>query len=212
MAKWSIRLGFTAREGLVLYTVGYWDNGKLRSIMYRAALAEMVVPYGDPGLSHNRQNAFDAGEYGIGMLANSLELGCDCLGTIRYFDAHLVNSHGEPFTVKHAICLHEEDFGTLWKHTDWRTQKAAVRRSRRLVISSIATVANYEYGFFWYFYLDGTIQFAYSSDGCHFYGNSANRKCVPRPPFSLQHIAVCLCGIRCSRPMALSPSKGWKNA
>jgi primary-amine oxidase len=27
------------------------------------------------------------------------------------------------------------------------------------VISSIATVGNYEYGFFWYLYLDGTIQF-----------------------------------------------------
>ena len=27
-----------------------------------------------------------------------------------------------------------------------------------MVVSSIATVGNYEYGFFWYFYLDGTIQ------------------------------------------------------
>ena len=33
-----------------------------------------------------------------------------------------------------------------------------MRRSRRLVVSSIATVGNYEYGFYWYFYLDGTIQ------------------------------------------------------
>jgi primary-amine oxidase len=33
-----------------------------------------------------------------------------------------------------------------------------VRRSRRLVISSIATIGNYEYGFYWYFYLDGSIQ------------------------------------------------------
>src|SRR4051794_2191642 len=33
-----------------------------------------------------------------------------------------------------------------------------VRRSRRLVVSSISTVGNYEYGFYWYFYLDGTIQ------------------------------------------------------
>ncbi len=157
--KWAVRIGFTAREGLVLHSITYEDNGRLRPIIYRASLAEMVVPYGDPGANHNRQNAFDAGEYGIGMLANSLELGCDCLGTIRYFDAHLVTSHGDPFTIKHAICLHEEDFGTLWKHTDWRNQNTEVRRSRRLVISSIATVANYEYGFFWYFYLDGTIQF-----------------------------------------------------
>ena len=27
------------------------------------------------------------------------------------------------------------------------------------MVSSIATVGNYDYGFFWYFYLDGTIQF-----------------------------------------------------
>lgn len=157
--KWNVRIGFTSREGLVLHTITYDDNGRERPIIYRASLAEMVVPYGDPRPQHNRQNAFDAGEYGIGMLANSLELGCDCLGTIRYFDAHLVDSRGEPFTIKNAICLHEEDFGTLWKHTDWRTNRPEVRRSRRLVISSISTVANYEYGFFWYLYLDGTIQF-----------------------------------------------------
>jgi len=57
-----------------------------------------------------------------------------------------------------AICIHEEDFGVLWKHKDWRTGAAAVRRSRRLVVSSIATVGNYEYGFYWYFYQDGTIE------------------------------------------------------
>ena len=33
-----------------------------------------------------------------------------------------------------------------------------MRRSRRLVVSFVATVGNYEYGFFWYFYLDGNIQ------------------------------------------------------
>ena len=33
-----------------------------------------------------------------------------------------------------------------------------MRRSRRLVISSIFTVGNYDYGIFWYLYLDGTIQ------------------------------------------------------
>ena len=33
-----------------------------------------------------------------------------------------------------------------------------MRRSRRMVVSFISTVGNYEYGFFWYFYLDGSIQ------------------------------------------------------
>ena len=58
-----------------------------------------------------------------------------------------------------AICLHEEDYGILWKHVDLVSGRTEVRRSRRLVVSSIATVGNYEYGFFWYFYLDGSIQF-----------------------------------------------------
>lgn len=157
--KWNFRFGFTPREGLVLYTIGYRDGGTLRPIAYRASLAEMVVPYGDPQAKYVRQNAFDAGEYNIGGLANSLRLGCDCLGHIAYVDAVLTDSRGEVATIPQAICLHEEDDGILWKHTDWRTNAVEVRRSRRLVISWIATVANYEYGFFWYFYQDGTIAF-----------------------------------------------------
>src|SRR5262249_28264339 len=93
------------------------------------------------------------------MCANSLELGCDCLGLIKYFDGHLCTSRGEPLTIKNAVCMHEEDFGILWKHTDRRLNTPEVRRSRRLVVSSIATVENYEYGFFWYLYQDGNIQF-----------------------------------------------------
>jgi len=155
---WQIRFGFTHREGLVLYTVGYEDGGRVRSILNRASLSEMVVPYGDPGPTHHRKNAFDAGEYGLGMCTNSLELGCDCLGEIRYFDGLIAGPDGEPLTIKNAICLHEEDHGILWKHVD-RDTGTEVRRSRRLVLSSIATVGNYEYGFFWYFYQDGSIEY-----------------------------------------------------
>ena len=156
--KWHLRVGFTPREGLVIHTVGYEDQGRVRPILYRAALSDMVVPYGEPGKDHYRKNAFDAGEYGIGSLTNSLTLGCDCLGEIYYFDAVLNTGGGEAFTIPNAVCMHEEDYGILWKHTDWRSGQTEVRRSRRLVISSIATVGNYEYGFFWYFYQDGTIQ------------------------------------------------------
>jgi primary-amine oxidase len=157
--KWQFRIGFTPREGLVLYTVGYEDQGRVRPILYRASLAEMVVPYGDPRPQHFRKNAFDVGEHGVGLLANSLEYGCDCVGEIYYFDAHMTDSRGEVSTIKNAICLHEEDYGMLWKHTDWRRDSVEVRRSRRLAISFIATVDNYEYAFFWYFYQDGTIQY-----------------------------------------------------
>ena len=153
---WSFVIGFDGREGLSLSHLCYQN----RSILYRASLTEMVVPYGDPGPTQRRKNAFDVGEYGMGMCANSLELGCDCLGLIRYFDAHLCDSRGNPLTIKNAVCMHEEDYGILWKHTDRRLPDAPeVRRSRRLVVSSVSTVENYEYGFFWYLYQDGNIQF-----------------------------------------------------
>jgi len=156
--KWTMRLGFTPREGLVLHTVTYHDQGRERPILYRASVVDMVVPYGDPRPTYFHRNAFDVGEYGIGNLANTLENGCDCLGEIRYLDAVINDSRGGAVTLRNAVCLHEEDYGILWKHSDWRTGYTEVRRSRRLVVSFIATVGNYEYGFYWYFYQDGTIQ------------------------------------------------------
>ena len=156
--KWAMRLGYSPREGLVLHTVTYRDGDRERPILYRASVVDMVVPYGDPRPTYFHRNAFDIGEYGIGTLANSLENGCDCLGEIRYLDAVVNDSRGGAQTIRNAICVHEEDFGILWKHTDWRTGYTEVRRSRRLVVSFIATVGNYEYGFYWYFYQDGTIQ------------------------------------------------------
>jgi primary-amine oxidase len=156
--RWSMRLSMNPIEGLVLHTVGYDDGGSRRSILHRASVSEMVVPYGDPGPMHGWKNAFDCGEWGLGRMANSLESGCDCLGEIAYLDATFASEHGKPYRIKNAICVHEEDYGILWKHLDMHTSSAEVRRSRRLVVSFIATVGNYEYGFYWYFYLDGTIQ------------------------------------------------------
>ena len=158
--NWKFVIGFNAREGLTIHHLRYHDQGRNRSILYRGSLTEMVVPYGDPKPTQARKNAFDVGEYGMGMCANSLRLGCDCLGHIEYLGVHMCDSRGRLLTVENAICIHEEDFGILWKHTDRRLPHAPeVRRSRRLVVSSISTVENYEYGFFWYFYQDGNIQF-----------------------------------------------------
>lgn len=156
--KWRFRINMHPLEGLVLHGVEYLDGEEYRSVMHRGSLSEMVVPYGDPSSEHYWRSAFDVGEYGLGKLANSLRLGCDCLGEIRYLDATFAGEDGEPMTIENAICIHEEDDGILWKHTDWVTGKVDVRRSRRLVVSFIGTVGNYHYGFFWYFYQDGSIQ------------------------------------------------------
>ncbi|RYF68890.1 MAG: tyramine oxidase, partial [Comamonadaceae bacterium] len=156
--NWDFRVGFTPREGLVLHQLGYQDGDRLRPIVYRASVTDMGVPYSDDALNHYWKCAFDGGEYGLGRLANQLELGCDCLGAIRYFDIPAVDDFGEPMVMKNAVCMHEEDYGTLWKHYEFRTGVYEIRRSRRLVISFFCTVANYDYGFYWYLYQDGTIQ------------------------------------------------------
>jgi primary-amine oxidase len=156
--KWSLRIGFNPREGITLHEVTYTDRGETRPIMYRASLSEMVVPYGDSAPTHWNKNVFDMGEVGMGFSANPLTLGCDCLGEIHYFDGTVNDSAGNAVTIPNAICMHEEDFGISWKHTDFRTEEVEVRRSRRLVISMICTVGNYEYGFFWYFYNDASIE------------------------------------------------------
>jgi len=156
--KWSMRVGMDPLEGLVLHRVGYEDGGRVRPLLFRASVSEMVVPYGHPGPTQAWKSAFDAGEWGLGRMADSLTLGCDCLGEIFYFDDVYADERGVPRTRANAICMHEEDYGILWKHADLWSGRTEVRRSRRLVISSIATVGNYEYGFYWYFYLDGTMQ------------------------------------------------------
>ena len=70
----------------------------------------------------------------------------------------MVGERGDVYVVPNAVCIHEEDVGIGWKHTDLAVGATEVRRARRLVVSSIATAGNYDYGFFWYFYLDGTIE------------------------------------------------------
>jgi primary-amine oxidase len=156
--KWRLRIGFNPREGLVLHNVGYEEGERVRPILYRASLTELLVPYGDPGVTHQRKAVFDAGENGLGMNVNSLELGCDCLGSIHYFNAVVNEPDGSPREISNAVCLHEEDYGVQWRHRSLRTGETEVRRSRRLVISTFMTLGNYDYGLFWYLYQDGTIQ------------------------------------------------------
>ena len=158
---WSLLIGFNAREAITLHDIKFAG----RPVCYRASLAEMVVPYGSPETPHYRKNVFDIGEYGLGKLANSLTLGCDCLGAIQYLDCWISDINGDPMCIANGICIHEEDYGILWKHWDFRTDRTEVRRARRLVISSISTVGNYEYGSYWYFYLDGTFEFEMKATG-----------------------------------------------
>lgn len=80
--------------------------------------------------------------------------------------------------INNVICIHEEDSGVLWKHTDFRPGgRAQTVRRRRLVVSMVCTLANYgqsksliskfnriltvkiEYIWNYHFYQDGSIEF-----------------------------------------------------
>jgi primary-amine oxidase len=152
---WQVRVTVNPDEGPVLHQLSL--DG--RSILHRVALSDMVVPYGTADPMHSWKAVHDGTEYGFGTLVTSLTLGCDCLGEIHYMDANMLMFDGSVNTIESAICIHEEDYGIQWKHMDMNMLGAnEVRRSRRLVISSIATIGNYDYGLFWYLYLDGTVQ------------------------------------------------------
>lgn len=105
----------------------------------------MNIPYADPRHPFHKKSAFDLGDIGAGLTANNLQLGCDCLGSIHYLSATLSDDAGKPLPMPNVVCIHEQDAGIGWKHTNFRTGRAAVVRNRELVVQSILTVANYEY-------------------------------------------------------------------
>lgn len=139
--KWRMHLHYNAREGPVLFNVQY--DG--RPLFYRISLSDMNIPYADPRHPFHKKSAFDLGDAGAGAMANNLQLGCDCLGYIQYVSATIADDKGDPVPLENCVCIHEQDGGIGWKHTNYRTNRAGVTRNRELVLQTIITVSNYEY-------------------------------------------------------------------
>ncbi len=156
--KWSMRVGFNPREGIVLHEITY-------PIAARRAHRVPGVIVGNGGAIRRHgtdtleQECLRHGRGRDGLLGQS----ADPRLRLPWRDLLLRRDGQRLFrqcrsTIPNAICMHEEDYGISWKHTDFRTDEVEVRRSRRLVISMICTVGNYEYGFFWYFYNDASME------------------------------------------------------
>jgi primary-amine oxidase len=156
--KWRFRYGQNAREGLVLYQVGYEDGGRLRSVLYRASVSEMVVPYGDPDPAWYVRSYFDAGEYSAGRRAVSLEPLRDVPPNATLLNAAFIAPSGKVEALPRSASLYERDGGLLWRHYDEDSKTTEARRSRELVLSSMLTIANYDYGFNWVFHQDGSLE------------------------------------------------------
>ncbi len=157
--KWRFRYAMHPREGLVLYLVDYDDDGRIRPILYRVSLSEMVVPYGDPDANWRWRAAFDVGEYGIGRLASPLESKLDAPDNAQLIDATFADDSGKPYLLKEAIGIYERDGGILWKHFDTFAGKNETRRARELVMFFVATIGNYDYAVSYVFKQDGSLEF-----------------------------------------------------
>lgn len=149
---WSFQFALHPREGLVLYRLGHAiGEGERRSIMARAAVAEMLVPYGDASPAWGFRSVFDVGEFGLGTTAATLIPGQDVPVGATRLDAVLANDRGEPRLRSGVIGVYERDGGLRWRHG------ARAERSRELVIRFATTVGNYDYGFSWVLSPDGVI-------------------------------------------------------
>lgn len=157
--KWRFHFGLDPREGLVLHRVRYVDGGRERSILYRASLSEMVVPYGDPDSTWAWRSAFDVGEYGIGRLASPIVRGSDAPENAVLFSFPVATDAGAVQTLRDSAALFERDGGMLWKHYDIDRDYNESRRARQLVLMFVATVGNYDYALNWIFHQDGTLEF-----------------------------------------------------
>ncbi|MDQ3800749.1 MAG: primary-amine oxidase, partial [Acidobacteriota bacterium] len=156
--KWRFRYTMHPREGLVLHTIGYDDEGKTRPILYRASLSEMVVPYGDPDENWRWRAAFDVGEYSVGRLASPLEPKLDAPENAQLIDATFVDDFGKPYVLERAVGIYERDGGILWKHYDSVSGKNETRRARELVMFFVATIGNYDYAVNYVFKQDGSLE------------------------------------------------------
>ena len=156
--NWRFRYSFQPMKGLVLYQVGFEDQGKMRSIAYKISLSEMLVPYSAAPRTWSFRNAFDVGEYGIGRTAHSLDPLVDVPATAKFFDAHFADESGEPVTIKRAVAVYERAPGLMWKHNDVYVGKSQARPARQLVVTFMTTVGNYDYGINYILHQDGAIE------------------------------------------------------
>src|SRR5262249_51728631 len=131
--NWRFRFAVHPREGLLLYTVAYDDRGKLRSILYRASLAEMVVPYGDPDAAWYFRNVFDTGEYAfVARSIMPLTAGVDVPANAVFHSAVFAGEDGKPYESPRAAAVYERDGGLLWRYFNFAAGKAESRRAREL--------------------------------------------------------------------------------
>ena len=155
--QWKFRYSMDPLQGLQILHVRHKDQAVERSVVYKMSLAEMLVPYGDGDQPWSFRNAFDVGEYGLGKTLHPLELGKDVPSNATLINVAVADDVGGPPVVMPAIALYEKSGGLLWKHRNAENGETDIRYGRKLVMTFMTTIGNYDYGINYIFNMDGTI-------------------------------------------------------
>lgn len=157
--NWRLRFGFNLREGLVLYQIGFNDNGHVRPILYRASVSEVLTAYGDPSPFWSWMRIFDEGCFGLGATSVPVRPGHEVPANAVTLSALVPDASKSRFSdvLARRIYLYERDGGNLiyWQQ-DGRTVHT---RATELVIGTIVSLGNYFYAFNWVFREDGSFRF-----------------------------------------------------
>ncbi|GLJ45536.1 hypothetical protein SUGI_0958580 [Cryptomeria japonica] len=163
-ANWKFHVGFDVKAGPVISTADVYDpeKGRFRSVMYRAFISELFVPYMDPSEEWYYKTFFDAGEFGLGQSSVSLQPLNDCPRHAHYMDAFYAGADGKPAVKKNVFCIVERYAGDVsWRHTETGIPHLVVTEVRpevTLVVRMVATVGNYDYILDWEFKKNGAIR------------------------------------------------------
>ncbi|XP_023006131.1 primary amine oxidase-like [Cucurbita maxima] len=162
-SNWELHVGFDKRAGSIISLASIYDieKQKRRQVLYKGFISELFVPYMDLTEEWYYRTFFDAGEYGLGQYAASLEPLRDCPENAVFMDTYIAAGDGRPMKMANTFCIFERHAGDImWRHTERAISNRIIRETRAevsLVVRMVATVANYDYVLDWEFKQSGSI-------------------------------------------------------
>ncbi|KAM0952042.1 putative primary-amine oxidase [Dioscorea sansibarensis] len=170
-ANWKFHLSYDVRAGAVisLASVQELNRESHRTVLYKGFISELFVPYQDPDKDWYFRTFFDAGEYGFGLSAASLQPLADCPANAEFFDGYYAAQDGSPVRIKNVFCVFERYSGdSAWRHTEYEIPGKVITEVRpeiSLVVRMVSAVGNYDYVTYWEFKTSGSIKFTVTLTG-----------------------------------------------